>query len=216
MDALTQPPAKARCGIGCTTCRIQSAAATGYKALKWDDVRQGKIAQDSTYFLREGEALPFDPAAGWVNGDTLPRRTLRTPEGSTAGSGRSGAPGKRRNLCSKFGRCLAAVPPILPAVTSFCFLAKFQHQIWRWRLQLAQIAIYFVAVRTFSRSDDPVSPWQRAGLLMPQRLDRVHAGRAPGRKISEQHANGGRKKEGNQVDGRIEQVGHLHQFGQPE
>ena len=84
MDALTQPPVKARCGIGCTTCRIQSAAATGYKALKWDDVRQGKIAQDSTYFLREGEAEPFDPAAGWVNGDTLPRRTLRTPEGSMA------------------------------------------------------------------------------------------------------------------------------------
>ena len=61
-----------------------NATATGYKALKWDDVRQGKIAQDSTYFLREGEAVPFDPAAGWVNGDTLPRRTLRTPEGSMA------------------------------------------------------------------------------------------------------------------------------------
>lgn len=61
-----------------------NAATTGYKALKWDDVKGGKIAQDSPYFLREGEALPFDPAAGWVNGDTLPRRTLRTPEGSMA------------------------------------------------------------------------------------------------------------------------------------
>lgn len=61
-----------------------NAAATGYKALKWDDVKGGKISQDSTYFLREGEAVPFDPAAGWVNGDTLPRRTLRTPEGSMA------------------------------------------------------------------------------------------------------------------------------------
>lgn len=61
-----------------------NAATTGYKALKWDDVKQGKISQDSTYFLREGEAVPFDPAAGWVNGDTLPRRTLRTPEGSMA------------------------------------------------------------------------------------------------------------------------------------
>ena len=61
-----------------------NAAATGYKALKWDDVQQGKIDQDSTYFLREGEAVAFDPAAGWVNGDTLPRRTLRTPEGSMA------------------------------------------------------------------------------------------------------------------------------------
>lgn len=61
-----------------------NAATTGYKALKWDDVKGGKIAQDSPYFLREGEALPFDPAAGWVNGDTLPRRTLRAPEGSMA------------------------------------------------------------------------------------------------------------------------------------
>ncbi|MGV8891731.1 MAG: ethylbenzene dehydrogenase-related protein [Burkholderiaceae bacterium] len=61
-----------------------NAATTGYKALKWDDIQQGKISQDSTYFLREGEAVPFDPTAGWVNGDTLPRRTLRTPEGSHA------------------------------------------------------------------------------------------------------------------------------------
>lgn len=61
-----------------------NAATTGYKALKWDELKQGKVAQDSTYFLREGEAVPFDPAAGWVNGDTLPRRTLRAPEGSMA------------------------------------------------------------------------------------------------------------------------------------
>jgi hypothetical protein len=61
-----------------------NAAATGYKALKWDEVQQGKVSQESTYFLREGEAVPFDPAAGWVNGDTLPRRTLRSPEGSMA------------------------------------------------------------------------------------------------------------------------------------
>lgn len=61
-----------------------NAAVTGYKALKWDDIQQGKVAQDSTYFLLEGEAVPFDPAAGWTNGDTLPRRTLRKPEGSMA------------------------------------------------------------------------------------------------------------------------------------
>lgn len=61
-----------------------NAATTGYKALKWDDVKQGKVAQDSTYFLREGEAVAFDPAAGWSEGDTLPRRTLRAPEGSMA------------------------------------------------------------------------------------------------------------------------------------
>ena len=65
-------------------------ATTGYKALKWDDVQQGRISQESTYFLREGEAVPFDPAAGWANGDTLPRRTLRTPEGSMADIGVQG------------------------------------------------------------------------------------------------------------------------------
>ena len=56
----------------------------GYKALKWDDIAQGKISQESVYFLRKGQAVPFDPSAGWVNGDTLPRRILQTPEGSTA------------------------------------------------------------------------------------------------------------------------------------
>ncbi|MDP3886842.1 ethylbenzene dehydrogenase-related protein [Hydrogenophaga sp.] len=61
-----------------------NAAATGYKALKWDDVASGKVSQDSTYFLRDGEAVPFDPAAGWQNGDTLPRRILRTPAESMA------------------------------------------------------------------------------------------------------------------------------------
>ncbi len=61
-----------------------NAAATGYRALAWDDVTGGKISQDSTYYLREGEAVPFDPAAGWTQGDTLPRRILRTPEGSSA------------------------------------------------------------------------------------------------------------------------------------
>lgn len=58
--------------------------STGYKSLKWVDVKEGKISQESTYFLREGEAVAFDPAAGWVEGDTLPRRTLRKPEGSMA------------------------------------------------------------------------------------------------------------------------------------
>lgn len=61
-----------------------NAATAGHKALKWDDITQGKLSQESTYFLREGDAVPFDPAAGWANGDTLPRRILRTPDGSSA------------------------------------------------------------------------------------------------------------------------------------
>jgi hypothetical protein len=60
------------------------AAATGYKALRWDDVAAGRIDQASTYYLMEGQAVAFDPDAGWAEGDTLPRRFLRTPQGSMA------------------------------------------------------------------------------------------------------------------------------------
>lgn len=60
------------------------AAATGYKALNWDDVRAGRVSQESVYYLLEGQAVPFDPDAGWQNGDTLPRRYLREPQGSLA------------------------------------------------------------------------------------------------------------------------------------
>jgi hypothetical protein len=59
-------------------------AATGYRALKWTDVVEGRVPQDSVYYLREGEAVPFDPDAGWQNGDTLPRRYLRDSSGSRA------------------------------------------------------------------------------------------------------------------------------------
>lgn len=56
----------------------------GHRALKWDDVSQGRITQDTAYFLREGEAIPYDPAADWKTGDTLPRRILRDPAKSRA------------------------------------------------------------------------------------------------------------------------------------
>ncbi len=60
------------------------AAAVGHKALQWADVVAGRIDQESVYYLVEGQAVPFDPQAGWVEGDTLPRRFLRQPEGSKA------------------------------------------------------------------------------------------------------------------------------------
>lgn len=60
------------------------AAAVGHKALKWDDVAAGRIDQESVYYLVEGQAVPFDPQAGWAEGDTLPRRFLRQPDGSKA------------------------------------------------------------------------------------------------------------------------------------
>jgi len=57
-------------------------ASAGYRALNWDDVAAGRISQDQTYALIEGEAVPFDPDAGWQDGDVLPRRILRPAVGS--------------------------------------------------------------------------------------------------------------------------------------
>lgn len=65
-------------------------AVAGHQALSWDEVRQGRVGQDKVYYLLEGQALAFDPALGWKNGDTLPRRVLRQPEGSRADIGVSG------------------------------------------------------------------------------------------------------------------------------
>jgi len=67
------------------------SAATGFKALSWDDVRAGKVSQDSVYTLMEGQAVPFDPDAGWKNGDVLPRRILRP---ATASRGDIGVVGR--------------------------------------------------------------------------------------------------------------------------
>lgn len=53
------------------------AATAGYRALNWDDVTAGRVSQDQTYALIQGAAVPFDPNAGWKNGDVLPRRILR-------------------------------------------------------------------------------------------------------------------------------------------
>lgn len=57
-------------------------ATAGYKALKWDDLRNRRITQDQAYALIAGEAVPFDPDAGWQNGDMLPRRIIRPGKGS--------------------------------------------------------------------------------------------------------------------------------------
>ncbi len=59
-------------------------AKAGHAALKWDDIRAGRIKQDSNFALREDLAAPFDPAAQWKEGDTLPRRILRPSDGSRA------------------------------------------------------------------------------------------------------------------------------------
>jgi len=65
-------------------------AKTGRAALKWDDILQGRVGQDDVYYLREDQAVPFDPNAGWQEGDTIPRRSLRAPQGSRGDVGVAG------------------------------------------------------------------------------------------------------------------------------
>ncbi len=59
-------------------------AKTGRRALKWDDLAQSKLGFDDLYYLRQDQAVPFDSALRWKDGDTIPRRVLRTGEGSRA------------------------------------------------------------------------------------------------------------------------------------
>jgi hypothetical protein len=54
----------------------------GQVALRWDDVRNHRLGQQDRYYLAEAFAQPFDPAREWKDGDAIPRRLLRVPEGS--------------------------------------------------------------------------------------------------------------------------------------
>lgn len=55
---------------------------TGMRAMDWEDVRPGEPVFDEIYYLSEDMAVPFDPDHAWQEGDTIPRRVLRQPEGS--------------------------------------------------------------------------------------------------------------------------------------
>lgn len=59
-------------------------AKSGRRALRWDDLAQRKLGFDDLYYLREDQAVPFDPSLEWKDGDTIPRRVLRMGEGSRA------------------------------------------------------------------------------------------------------------------------------------
>jgi ethylbenzene dehydrogenase len=54
----------------------------GTYALNFDDVVAGNYNFDDIYYLSSATALPFDPDVAWKNGDTIPRRMLRTEQGS--------------------------------------------------------------------------------------------------------------------------------------
>ena len=59
-------------------------ATSGRRALNWDDLVQRVLGFDDIYYLREDQAIPFDPGLEWKDGDTIPRRVLRPGEGSRA------------------------------------------------------------------------------------------------------------------------------------
>ena len=55
---------------------------TGQRALRWEDVVSGEVDFDGFYYLSEDNRTDFDPDHDWQEGDVIPRRLLRQPEGS--------------------------------------------------------------------------------------------------------------------------------------
>jgi hypothetical protein len=54
----------------------------GFAALSFEDVRNARVPFDSIYYLSDETMKDFDPNHAWKEGDAVPRRYLRTPEGS--------------------------------------------------------------------------------------------------------------------------------------
>ncbi len=55
---------------------------TGRRALDWDALVNREYGQDDPYFIDEHNAVPFDPDHDWQEGDVIPQRFLRQPDGS--------------------------------------------------------------------------------------------------------------------------------------
>ncbi len=55
---------------------------TGKRALRLEKLLAREYGQEDLYFLAEDFAIPFDPDHDWQEGDALPHRLLREPEGS--------------------------------------------------------------------------------------------------------------------------------------
>lgn len=54
----------------------------GVHALRFDQLVARAYGQDDPYYLSEATAVPFDPDHVWEDGDALPHRFLREPDGS--------------------------------------------------------------------------------------------------------------------------------------
>ncbi len=57
-------------------------AQTGIRALSFDKLIAREYGQADRYYLEESFAIPFDPEHAWREGDALPHRLLREPDGS--------------------------------------------------------------------------------------------------------------------------------------
>lgn len=55
---------------------------TGRHALRLDQLIDRQYGQDDPYYIYEGNSVPFDPDYNWENGDAIPQRFLREPDGS--------------------------------------------------------------------------------------------------------------------------------------
>lgn len=59
-------------------------AKVGYAALNWDKLQAGEYSQNDVYYLDSSNSVAYDPNYAWKNGDVIPRRILRMPEGGMA------------------------------------------------------------------------------------------------------------------------------------
>jgi hypothetical protein len=66
------------------------AQNSGRAAFRWEDLTQGRIGQDAVNALTAENSVPFDPNHAWREGDTIPRRVLRAPQGSRGDIGVAG------------------------------------------------------------------------------------------------------------------------------
>jgi hypothetical protein len=57
---------------------------TGRTALDWNDLAERRLGFGDLYYLREDQAVAFDPKFAWKDGDTIPQRVLRAGDGSRA------------------------------------------------------------------------------------------------------------------------------------
>ena len=62
----------------------------GFAALSFDDVRNARIPFDGVSYLSDATMKDYDPSYPWKEGDALPRRYLRAPEGSRSDISASG------------------------------------------------------------------------------------------------------------------------------